>query len=64
LGVNLLHTTESEPLNVYVPKRKWYSRTTKVPTTCAAVVSAQMVITETPISAQKSSIHGKKKLNT
>jgi hypothetical protein len=56
--------TESEPLNVNVPKSKWYSRTTQVPTTCVAVVPAAMVITETPISAQKISIHGQKKLNT
>jgi hypothetical protein len=51
--------TESGPVNVYVPKRKQYSRTTQVPTTCVAVVPAPMAISETPLSAQKVSIHGK-----
>jgi len=62
LGGNLLHLTESEPLNVYVPKRKWYSCTTQVQTICVAVVPAPMAITETPLSAQKISIHGKQKI--
>jgi hypothetical protein len=54
--------TESEPVNIHVPKRKSYSRTTQVSTTCVAVVPAPMAITETPYCAQKISIHGKQKI--
>lgn len=55
--------TESEPVNVYVPKRHRYSRSTqKVSTACDAVVPAPMAITEIPLCAQNISTHGKQKI--
>jgi len=54
--------TESETVNVYVPNRKWYSRTTQVSTICDAVVQAPMAITGTRLCAQKISIRGKQKI--